>query len=81
MNKLMGLATGFVILSILAFLGVNWVSTVPPPSNTSSPEYAVYDNLTETQDIAYTGQEGVILLVIVAMIFAGVFVLMRFIKK
>jgi LPXTG-motif cell wall-anchored protein len=72
-QALVGLLAAFVILGMLAFLGVNWISTVPAPTNTSSDEYAQYTNLTDTVELAQTGQEGVLLLVVIAMVFlAGI---------
>ena len=75
-QALVGLLAAFVILGILAFLGVNWVSTVPAPTNVSSDEYAQYTNLTDTIELAQTGQEGVLLLIVAAIIFlAGIIVI------
>jgi len=74
-QALVGLLAAFVIISMLMFLGVNWWSTVPAPTNTSSPEYAQYVNLTDTVDLAQTGQEGVLLLIVVAMIFLSAIIL------
>ena len=72
-QALIGLLAAFVIIGILAFLGVNWVSTVPAPTNTSSDEYAQYTNLTDTIELAQTGQEGVLLLIVAAIVFlAGI---------
>ena len=74
-QALVGLLAAFVIISMLMFLGVNWWSTVPAPTNMSSPEYAQYINLTDTVDLAQTGQEGVLLLIVVAMIFLAAIIL------
>lgn len=69
MKDLVGIVAAFIVIAILAFLGINWVSTVPEPTNTTSDEYQVYQNLSNTTELAFTGQEAVILLVIVAMVF------------
>lgn len=81
MKKIIGIAVGFSILAMLSFLTINWVSTVPEPTNQSSSEYAVYQNLSDTTDIAFTGQEAVLLLVIVAMVFAGIFLIIKVVLK
>lgn len=74
-NVLVSLIVAFAIMTMVAFLGINWVSTIDPPSNVTSDEYAQYTNLTDTVDIAHTGQEGVILLVIVSMILVAIILL------
>lgn len=78
LQSLVGLLAAFVIMGMLAFLGVNWYSTVPAPTNASSEEYAQYTNLTDTVELAQTGQEGVLLLVIVAMVFLAVVILLGY---
>ncbi len=74
-QALIGLLAAFVIAGMLAFMGVNWFSTVPAPTNTSSAEYQQYTNLTDTVELAQTGQEGVLLLIVVAMIFLAAIIL------
>jgi len=80
-QALVGLLAAFVIMGMLAFLGVNWISTVPAPTNTSSDEYAQYTNLTDTVELAQTGQEGVLLLVVLAMIFMAGVILVGIVYK
>ncbi len=80
-NVLVGLIVTFAIIAMVAFLGINWVSTIDPPSNVTSDEYAQYNNLTDTVDIAHTGQEGIILLVIAAAIFTAVILLVVIASK
>ncbi len=74
-QALIGLLAAFVIAGMLAFMGVNWYSTVPAPTNTSSAEYQQYTNLTDTVELAQTGQEGVLLLIVVAMVFLAAIIL------
>lgn len=80
-QALVGLLAAFVIMGMLAFLGVNWISTVPAPTNTSSDEYAQYTNMTDTVELAQTGQEGILLLIVVAMIFMAGIILIGIVYK
>ena len=80
-NLIVGIIVAFAIVSIIAYLGINWTSTIDAPTDTTSAEYQQYENLTDTVDIAHTGQEGTILLLIVAMIFAVIVLLIAYAKK
>lgn len=80
-QALVGLLAAFVIMGMLAFLGVNWISTVPAPTNTSSDEYAQYTNMTDTVELAQTGQEGILLLIVVGMIFMAGIILIGIVYK
>ncbi len=77
MQKLVSIVAAFAIISILAFLTVNWVQTVPEPTNVSTPEYEVYQNLTNTTELAFTAQESVLLLIAVAMILVAFLIIYK----
>lgn len=77
MKQLVGIVAAFAVISVLGFLAINWVSTVPAPSNTTSAEYYQYTNLTNTSDMAFTASEAVMWLVIVVMVFAGILLLAK----
>ena len=71
MKLVIELLVAVVIMGILGTLAINWMSTVPEPTNPATPEYQAFTNLTDTTDMAYTASNGVMILVVVALVFAG----------
>jgi len=71
MKLVMELLVAVVIMGILGTLAINWMSTVPEPTNPATPEYQAFTNLTDATDMVYTAQNSVMLLAIMVMVFAA----------
>lgn len=80
MKTIVGLVVTFAIVSILGFLTIGWVASVPEPADNTSVEGQVYENQTETMELAFVGQEAVLILIAVAMVFSGFFLIIKVIK-
>lgn len=78
--KFVALIFAFFIIILLAFFTTSFISTQPVPDNSTSAGKQ-YENLTQTTDIAFTGINGAILLLIVAIVLAAVFVIIWAVNK
>jgi len=71
MKLVMELLVAVVIMGILGTLAINWMGVVPEPTDPTTAEYQAFTNLTDTTDMAYTASNGVMILVVVALVFAA----------
>jgi len=70
MNKTMNMFIAFVAIFVIAFFAVGFASTVQAPTNATA--LAQYNNLTNTTDIANTGVNATLLLLIIGMVIAAI---------
>jgi len=75
MNKVLSMFLVFMCIMIIAMFAIGFTSTITAPdiSTTAGQQYA---NLTNTISIADTGINGVMLLIIVAMVLLAIVVMM-----
>jgi LPXTG-motif cell wall-anchored protein len=70
MNKTMNMFIAFVAIFVIAFFAIGFTSTVQAPTNATA--LAQYQNLTETVEIADTGINATLLLLIIGMVIAAI---------
>jgi len=80
MNKVMGMFLAFLCIMVMDMLAIGFTSTQTAPdiATAAGQQYA---NLTKTISIADSGINGVMLLIIVAMVFMAIAVMMGAFKR
>jgi len=76
MNKTINMFIAFVAIMIIAFFAIGFTSTVQAPTNAT--ELAQYNNLSKTVDIADTGINSTLLLIIIGMVFSAILMFVGF---
>jgi len=71
MNKTMNMFIAFVAIFVIAFFAIGFTSTVVEPNSTTAAGQQ-YQNLTNTTDIASTGINATLLLLLVGMVIAAI---------
>ena len=76
--RFVGLIMAFLVVVVLAFLSIGFISTqsAPDPVNDTAA-YNQYTNLSRTTDIAYSGVNGGLLLLLLAIIIAALWMIIR----
>ena len=65
MSKAIGIAVVFIAVSLLLFLGISMISTIPEPEPGTS-EAEIFTELSKIVDISYSGF-WIVLIIIVAL--------------
>ena len=76
LNKLMTALIVFIMFGMLATLGISWMSSIGEPES-GGTGYEQHTNLTESIDIAYTGMDAILILMIAIMVFIAMGFLIR----
>lgn len=79
MNKTMNMFIAFVAIFVIAFFAIGFTSQVQAPTNSTA--LAQYNNLTEVTDIANTGVNATLLILIVAMVVSAIVGMMALKKR
>ena len=70
----------FLFVIVLGYMALGFVSVQPEPAaNTTAA--AQYDNLSKTTEIGFSGFNGAIYLLIIAVVMAGVFMILWAVKR
>lgn len=74
--KFVGLIMAFLVIVLLGFLTIGFTSsqTAPDPATTAGQQYQNYSNATE---IGFQGLTGATLLLVVAIVLAALFLLVK----
>lgn len=80
MKKAMDIFLAFMVIFLIAFFAVGFVSGVDAPTAGTSARYQ-YDNLTQTAELTGTGINGAMLILMIAMLFAALFFLYSSVKR
>jgi len=71
----------FLVIVVLGFLAIGFVSTQPVPDSVNeTTAYNQYQNQTETVELAYTGIQGGLLLLVLAFILSAAFLIIKAIQ-
>lgn len=68
--KVMGYFIAFIAILVLSYFAIGFTSSVTAPANNTTAGNQ-YQNLTKVTDMANTGLQGTLLLVIGAMVLSG----------
>ena len=68
MSKAIGVVILFISVSLLLFLGISMISSIPEPE-AGSDEKEIFDGLTEIIDMSYKGFYIVLIIIFVMAIF------------
>lgn len=68
-----------IAIMILGFFAIGFADSVQPPTNATA--LAQYNNLSHATGLATTGVNATMLLLIAAMVIAGIFLLIKAVKK
>jgi Na+-transporting methylmalonyl-CoA/oxaloacetate decarboxylase gamma subunit len=76
--KFVGLVMAFFILLILGYLGIGFMATqTAPDSVNNTAARAIYDNQSATIEIAYSGYDGALLLLILAIVLGAAWLIIK----
>lgn len=76
--KFVGLVTAFLIIIAMVFLSIGFISTQHAPDPINNTEaYNQFQNQTATVELAYTGINGGILLLILAFVLSAAFLIIK----
>lgn len=76
----MGLFIAFCAVLVIAYMTIGFTSSVVEPNNTTAAGLQ-YQNLSKATDIANTGMQGYLLLLILALVLSGVFLVYNSITR
>ena len=74
--KFVGLIMAFFIILIFGYLGIGFMATQDVPVNGTQAR-AIYDNQSATVEIAYSGYDGALLLLILAIVLGAAFLIIK----
>jgi hypothetical protein len=74
--KFVGLIMAFLVIVVLLFLSLGYISSQPVPDN-STIAGQQYENQSATVELIYTGVDGGLLLLILAFVLGAAFLIIK----